>query len=63
MKISRGLSHVFCDDKPEVIVLKFLVFVEKNQFLLMIENRIRIHGARKTDAGADDKPGYFCIWP
>ena len=35
----------------------------KKQFLLIIKNKNKIHAARKTDAGADDKPGYFFIWP
>ena len=34
-----------------------------NSDFLKIKNQKKIHAARKMDAGADDKPGYFFTWP
>jgi hypothetical protein len=30
--------------------------------MIFFKNK-KIHAARKMDAGADDKPGYFFTWP
>ena len=34
-----------------------------NSDFLKIKSKKKIHAARKMDAGADDKPGYFFTWP
>jgi hypothetical protein len=40
----------------------FLSWSVANSEFLKIKIK-KIHAARKMDAGADDKPGYFFTWP